>query len=79
MAFRPEVKAALTLAEKMAGDAHRVSDEDFAELARHYSESEIIELVSVIGLMSYFNRFSTALRVDLSGSDAAYESYQPEY
>lgn len=76
--FKPEIKAALRLAEKMTRDAHTVSDEDFEMLRRHYSEPEIVELASVIGLSNYFNRFTTALRIDLSGSNAPYDSYVPE-
>lgn len=71
--FAPEVQAALRLADKMAVDAHRVSDEDFAELRRHYSEAQLVELASVIGLTAYFNRFNTLFRVDLSGTDEPYE------
>jgi len=77
--FEPKIKAALTFAEKMTLDAHSVSEEDMVALRRHYSDEEIIELSSVAGVMSYFNRFATAFRIDLSGSNAPYESYRPEY
>ena len=74
--FNPAVKAALKLAEKMTRDAHQVTEEEVKELKQYYSEREIIELSCVIGLANYFNRFTTAFRIDLSGTDAPYESYQ---
>ena len=73
--FNPALKVAIKLAEKMTLNPHRISDADFTELRQHYSETEIVELTSVIGLTNYFNRFTTTLRIDLSGTDAPYESF----
>lgn len=72
--FSPDVRAALKFAELMAIDAHRVTDEDFEELRCHYTEAQLVEMASVIGLTAYFNRFNTAFRVDLTGSNAPYEA-----
>lgn len=72
--FAPEVRVALKFAELMAADAHVVSDDDFAELRKYYSEAEIVEMASVIGLTAYFNRFNTVFRVDHTGTNAPYES-----
>jgi alkylhydroperoxidase family enzyme len=71
--FEPAVGVALRYAELMTRDAHRVTDAFFAELRTHYSDSQILELTSVIGLTNYWNRFTTALRIDLSGSDEPYD------
>lgn len=73
--FSPAVKAAIKLAEKMTVNGQLVSDEDFAELRQYYTEPEIIELTSLIGMVNYFNRFTTTLRIDISGTDAPYESF----
>ena len=73
--FSPAVKAAIKLAENMTFNGQLVTDEDFAELRKYYSEPEIIELTSLIGMVNYFNRFTTTLRIDISGTDAPYESY----
>ncbi len=73
--FTPAVCAALKLAEKMTRDMNSVSDEDFAELREYYSETDIIELASTIGMFNYFNRFTTVLRIDLSGTNAPYGSF----
>lgn len=71
--FSPGICAALKFAEAMAADAHRVSDGDFAELRRHFTEAQLVEMASVIGLTVYFNKFNTAFRVDLTGSNAPYD------
>jgi alkylhydroperoxidase family enzyme len=73
--FTPAIRAAIQLAENMTRNAHLVSDEDFTELRQYYSEPEIIELTSLIGMVNYFNRFTTALRIDISGTDAPYETF----
>ena len=71
--FEPAVKAALLYAEKMTRDAHTVTDAMFADLRRHYTDTQILELTCVIGLTNYWNRFTTALRIDLSGTDEPYD------
>ena len=73
----PAIRLALTYAALVATDAHRVTDEFFATLRQHYSETQILELTCVIGLTCYFNRLTTALRVDLSGSDEPYDTPEP--
>ncbi len=73
--FAPAVKAAIKLAENMTVNGQLVTDDDFSELRQYYSEPEIIELTSLIGMVNYFNRFTTTLRIDISGTDAPYESY----
>jgi alkylhydroperoxidase family enzyme len=71
--FDPAMKTALLYAEKMTRDAHRVTAEVFAEMEKHYSRQEILEITCVVGLANYWNRFTTALRIDLSGSDEPYD------
>ncbi len=73
--FTPAVKAAIKLAENMTVNGQLVTDEDFVELRQYYSEPEIIELTSLIGMVNYFNRFTTTLRIDISGTDAPYDSF----
>jgi alkylhydroperoxidase family enzyme len=71
--FDPAMKTALVFAERMTRDAHRVTEEVFAEMKRHYGHSEILEIACVVGLANYWNRFTTALRIDLSGTDEPYD------
>ncbi|HWE83667.1 MAG TPA: carboxymuconolactone decarboxylase family protein [Terracidiphilus sp.] len=62
--FTPAEKAALHLAETVTRDAHAVSDEQFDELRKYYSEGEVVELLCAIGLFNYFNRFNNALKME---------------
>jgi alkylhydroperoxidase family enzyme len=59
-------RAALRHAELVAASGHAVTDAAHAELARHWGESEIVEITLVAGLFSYFNRFNDALRVEVT-------------
>ena len=76
--FDPAMKAALVYAERMNRDAHRVTGQVFAEMKKHYSDLEIFEITCVVGLANYWNRFTTALRIDLSGTDEPYDSPSPK-
>lgn len=58
--------AALRFGELVADSGHAVTDRDYRELARHWSDGEIVELTLVAGLFSYFNRFNDALRVEVT-------------
>ena len=62
--FTAAEKAAVHLAEKMTVDANSYSDAEFADLRSFYSEGEIVELMSAIGLFNYFNRFNNLLRME---------------
>ena len=56
--------AAIRLAETMTVDSNNYSDEDFAELRGSYSEGEIVELMTAIGIFNYFNRFNNVLKME---------------
>jgi uncharacterized peroxidase-related enzyme len=62
--FTPAEKAALHLAEKMTLDSNNYSDAEFATLRSFYSEGEIIELMTAIGIFNYFNRFNNVLKME---------------
>jgi alkylhydroperoxidase family enzyme len=57
-------KVALRLAERVTRDSHTVDNQLFGELRQHFDEGEIIELLAVIGLFNYFNRFNDALQME---------------
>ena len=48
----------------MTLDSRNFSDEEMASLRRFYSEGEVIELMSAIGLFNYFNRFNNMLQME---------------
>jgi uncharacterized peroxidase-related enzyme len=56
--------AALHLAEKMTLDSNNYTDAEFAELRGFYSEGEIVELMTAIGIFNYFNRFNNVLKME---------------
>jgi len=61
--FDEKELAALRYALQVTRDPNGVSDSVFADLARHFTEPEIVEITCVVGLFAYFNRFNAALRV----------------
>ena len=75
--FDPALRAMLEYASAMTVDAHRVTREMFDGLKRHFTDAEIVEITCVVGLANYWNRFSSALRVDLSGTDEPYDPSEP--
>ena len=68
------MEAALRYADLVTPDAHRVSDQFFSELKLHYTDNQVMELTCVIGLANYWNRFTAALRIDLSGTNEPYDA-----
>ncbi|HSF06519.1 MAG TPA: hypothetical protein VLG10_12075 [Methylomirabilota bacterium] len=62
--FSPRERAALTFAELMATDHLKIDDAVFAELRRHFSEAEIVELGVATALFVGFGRFNAILGID---------------
>jgi alkylhydroperoxidase family enzyme len=60
----PRERAALRFAEKLAVDHRKVDDALWAEIRRHLSEAEIIELVAHATLYIGFGRFNEIIGVD---------------
>ena len=56
--------AAIHLAETMTTDSNNYSDAEFAELRGFYSEGEVVELMTAIGIFNYFNRFNNVLKME---------------
>jgi uncharacterized peroxidase-related enzyme len=63
--FSDAERAALRLARDAAIVPNAVTDEHFAELRRHYSEPQIIELMSAIALFGFLNRWNDSLATEL--------------
>jgi alkylhydroperoxidase family enzyme len=62
--FTAAERAALAMAEGMTATPVDVSDEVFAEIQRHFSEPEIVELVGTIAMENYRARFNRSLLVE---------------
>lgn len=57
-------RLALRLAEAVTRDANAVPEPLFAAVRAHFDEGQVIELLAVIGLFNYFNRFNNALEME---------------
>ena len=45
-----------------------VTDADFAELKKHYTDAQIVDIVAVISLFGFLNRFNDTLATKLEAS-----------
>ena len=70
--FTPAQRAALALAQAAGACPSGVSDAHFVELRKHYSENAIIEIVSVIALLGWLNRWNVTLATPLEREAAAF-------
>ena len=57
-------RVAIRFAEKLAIDHHKVDDALWAELRRHLSEAEVIELVAHTTLFIGFGRFNDIIGLE---------------
>jgi uncharacterized peroxidase-related enzyme len=62
--FTVAEKVALRLAELMTRNQRPLTDEEWQEIRDVYSEGEIVELMTAIGLFNYFNRFNNLLGME---------------
>jgi alkylhydroperoxidase family enzyme len=60
----PRERAAVRFAEKLAVDHHKVDNELWSELCRHFSESEVIELAVHTTLFIGLGRFNEIIGLD---------------
>lgn len=70
--FTPAERAALDLAHAAGSCPPGVSDAHFAELRKHFGENAIIEIVSVIALLGWLNRWNMTLATPLEAEAAAF-------
>ena len=63
--FSDAERAALRLARDSGIQPNSATDEHFDELKRYWSESEIVEIVSVISMFGFLNRFNDTLANEL--------------
>ena len=56
-------RVALGVAETMTSNRGQVPPDVYSTLASHWNAGEIVEIVAVIGLFNYFNRFAVGLDI----------------
>jgi alkylhydroperoxidase family enzyme len=62
--FTPREAAAISLVDRIVVDPHSVDDAVFAELRKHFSDDEIIELVCASSLFTWAGTLNTVVRLD---------------
>jgi alkylhydroperoxidase family enzyme len=61
--FDPAWRAPLRAAAEMTTGGGRLADETYEAIAADWNAAQIVEIVAVIGLFNYFNRFANALQI----------------
>ena len=70
--FTPAECAALALAHAAGSCPPVVTDDHFTELKKHYSEDAIVEIVAVISLLGWLNRWNITLATALEDEAMAF-------
>ncbi|CAI8333580.1 MAG: Uncharacterised protein [Hyphomonas sp. TMED17] len=70
--FSPAERAALQLAQAAGSVPNQATDEDFRQLELYYSGDEIAEIVAVIALFGFLNRWNDTLATDIEDSPLAF-------
>lgn len=65
--FDERERVALAYAEAMTITGHKVTDELFAAVRRHFSEAEIVELTAAVALENFRSKFNVALGIEAQG------------
>lgn len=58
-------RAALDFALAAASQPNGVDEELFAQLRRHWSEGQVVEILGVVGLFGFFNRWNDSMATTL--------------
>lgn len=63
--FDDAERAALRVAQLSAHNPNGVSDDDFANMKEHFSDEQIVEIVSALSVYGFFNRFNDTMATPL--------------
>ena len=66
--FSEAERAALRVAQGAAQVPNAVTDDDFNALKRHYTEAQIVDIVAVIALFGFLNRYNDTMATELESS-----------
>lgn len=69
--FSPAERAALDLAVAASSVPNAVTDEMFLELRKHWSEDEIVEILGVVAMFGFLNRWNDSMATPLEPVAAA--------
>jgi alkylhydroperoxidase family enzyme len=65
--FSPLERAALEYAERITTTGQKVDDALFAELKKHFSEAQIVELTAAIAMENFRSKFNPPLGIEAQG------------
>ena len=65
--FTPREVAALTFVEQVVRDDQEVAEACWAELRRHFSEAESVELMFIVGYQTFASKFAKAFALAPQG------------
>lgn len=66
--YSPKERLALDFALAAAAQPNAVSDDQFARLRQHWSDSEIVELLGVVAMFAFLNRWNDTLGTPLEAA-----------
>lgn len=64
-------RAALRFAQKAALVPNAAEDADFEDMKQYFSQSECVEILSVVSLFGFLNRWNSSLQTELEALPAA--------
>ena len=64
--FSPRERAAIHFAEKLAVDHHNISDDDVANMRKHFNDAEFLELAMMAGQYIGFGRVLAMLQLEVA-------------
>lgn len=70
--FTAAERAALRVARDAAQVPNATTDEQFAELAEHYTENQIVQIVATISMFGYLNRWNDTMATTLEPEPLAF-------
>lgn len=70
--FTDAERAALRVAVGAGQSPNAVTDADFADLARHFNREQQVEIVAVIALYGFFNRWNDTIGTQLEATPHAF-------
>ena len=65
MLFTDSERVALRVAKAAGLSPNTVTDAEFADLKNYYSDDEIVEIVSVISMFGFLNRWNSTFSTDI--------------
>ena len=63
--FSEAEKSALRFAQSASSVPNMTADEDFEDLRKHFTEYQIVEIVSVVSMFGFLNRWNDTLATPL--------------